>query len=50
MEFNIVQLERALPSGLVTAIHWTASQTTDGTTSANLWKNDTSVTILLHQK
>jgi len=34
MEFNIVQLERALPSGLVTTIHWTATQTTDGTTAS----------------
>ena len=34
MEFNIVQLERSLPSGLVTTIHWTASQTTDGTTAS----------------
>ena len=34
MEFNIVQLERALPTGLVTTIHWTASQTTDGTTAS----------------
>ena len=34
MQFNIIQLERALPSGLVTTIHWTASQTTDGTTAS----------------
>ncbi len=34
MEFNIVQLERSLPSGLVTTVHWTASQTTSGTTAS----------------
>ena len=34
MEFNIVQLERALPSAFVTTIHWTATQTTDGTTAS----------------
>jgi len=32
MEINIVKLDRALPTGLVTTIHWTSTQTTDGTT------------------
>ena len=34
MQFNITQLERNLPSGLVTTIHWIASQTTDGATAS----------------